>query len=278
MRAFGKLVDIESDRPHIAPDPPLIIPVDQIGVLDDLESMSRLLDYVIRNYAPSLSSQHQVLLSQFTPVDAALKVVGVGSVGTRCYIMLLLGRDANDPLFLQIKEASTSVVDLALGRIPAFSGGERVVHGQRLMQAASDLFLGWQPMVGLDGTERSFYVRQLYDNKAAVNVERLSPSTMGAYARLCGWTLARAHACSGKALEIAGFVGKSSAFDEAMASYAIAYRHRNAIDHHSFVGAISGGRISASSGVQPSRLSSDLAPASVESVTRDERDRSSVTI
>jgi uncharacterized protein (DUF2252 family) len=265
------LVNIDGDRPRIAYDPPLIVPFDQISGLAGIESISRLLEYVIRNYAPSLSSEHQVLLSQFTPVDAALKVVGVGSVGTRCYIMFLLGRDTNDPLFLQIKEANTSVIDVALGRVSHFSGGERVVHGQRLMQAASDLFLGWQPMVGLDGSERSFYVRQLYDNKASINVDLLIPSTMAAYARICGWTLARAHACSGKAIEIAGYIGKSKVFEDAIASYAVAYRHRNAIDHHSLMAAIDSGRIITTNPDSVGEIHDDVAPVSARSVARDER-------
>jgi uncharacterized protein (DUF2252 family) len=256
-RAFDKLVTFVDGVPRINYDPPLLIPIDQIAEMGGVESVSTLLEDILKGYADSLSFEHRVLLSQFVPVDGALKVVGVGSVGTRCFIMLLLGRDSNDPLFLQIKEASSSVIDVALDRQHPTTGGERVVNGQRLMQAVSDLYLGWQPMVGPDGIERSYYVRQLYDNKASVNVEQLTPMTMGAYARVCGWTLARAHACGGKPIEIAGYLGKSDTFDEAIASYALSYQHRNALDHHALQVAVNSGRITASDEI-------DLAGEAVE--------------
>jgi uncharacterized protein (DUF2252 family) len=262
-RAFDKLVTFVDGVPRINYDPPLLIPIDEIAEMGGVSAVGTLLEEILKGYAASLSFEHRVLLSQFAPVDGALKVVGVGSVGTRCFIMLLLGRDTNDPLFLQIKEAATSVVDTALDRQHPTTGGERVVNGQRLMQAVSDLYLGWQPMVGPDGIERSYYVRQLYDNKASVDIERLTAMTMNAYARVCGWTLARAHACSGKSIEIAGYLGKSDTFDEAIASYSLSYQHRNALDHHALQVAVNSGRIRASDRI-------DLAEQVAEELDVDE--------
>lgn len=243
QRAFEKLVDIVDGRPRIAHDPPLLIPLDRLFDLAESVSMSEWLASVIEGYATTLPSDRQELLAQFTPIDFARKVVGVGSVGTRCYIMLLLGRDGADPFFLQAKEANASVVDRARGIVSPYDGGERVVRGQRMMQATSDLFLGWHKVIGIDGIERSFYMRQLYDNKASINIERLTAQTLSVYGRVCGWVLARAHARSGKSSEIAGFLGKSPRFDEAIASYALAYQRRNNEDYAALLAAKESGRI-----------------------------------
>lgn len=231
QRAFNKLVDIGDGRPRIHYDPPLLVPFDRFLEVSETDSISVVLDGVLSGYAKTLPEDRQELLRKFTPIDAAMKVVGVGSVGTRCWIMLLLGRDENDPFFLQVKEANRSVIDQARNSVSASDHGERVVIGQRLMQATPDLFLGWQPITGNDGIARSYYVRQLYDNKASINIDRMDQTTLQVYARVCAWTLARAHARSGNATEVAGYLGKSEKFDQAIAAYALAYRDRV---HHDF--------------------------------------------
>ena len=183
-----------------------------------------------------------MLLSQFTPYDAARKVVGVGSVGTECYVVLLLGRDEFDPFFLQVKQAGTSVVATALGRTPSIAAGERVVLGQRQMQATPDVFIGWHSMKK-DGAVRHYYVRQLYDNKASINIDQLDEALLVTYGRICAWTLARAHSRSGRGAEIAGYLGKSDVADEALASFALAYRDRTLSDFTALQRAAKEGRI-----------------------------------
>jgi uncharacterized protein (DUF2252 family) len=244
IKAFDKLVEIVDGRPQIVNQPPLVVPLDQLYDEENVRSMNDLLTLLVAQYATSLTSDRQQLLTQFTPIDCARKVVGVGSVGTRCFIVLLLGRDVNDPFFLQIKEASESVINVARGVVSPFQPGERVVHGQRLMQATPDAFLGWHALTYTDGVERNFYVRQLYDNKAAVNIERLDVKMMATYASVCGWTLARAHARFGNSLEVAGYLGKSTKFDEAIVSYALSYQRRNAEDYRAMQLAVNSGRIS----------------------------------
>jgi hypothetical protein len=181
-------------------------------------------------------------LEDFRLVHAARKVVGVGSVGMRAWILLMFGRDDADPLFLQAKEAQASVLEAYLGQGHT-SGGERVVHGQHLMAATSDIFLGWDEFVGLDGTLRHYYVRQLRDWKGSVIVENLNPVTMAYYGRLCGWTLARAHARSGDRVAIGSYLGGSDAFDQAIADFAEAYADQNDRDYQALVQAEKDGRI-----------------------------------
>jgi uncharacterized protein (DUF2252 family) len=193
-----------------------------------------------------LSSDRRTLLSQFVPVDAAHRVVGVGSVGLRCYVMLFVGRDKDDPFFLQIKEAQSSVVSISRGTTTNVGHGERVVHGQRQMQATPDAFLGWHTL-NIGDVTRSFYVRQLYDNKATVLVERLDESLLVAYGRACSWALARAHARSGRSGEISGFLGKNTSFETSMASFALAYRDRNEADYQELQRAAKQGRITVAS-------------------------------
>jgi uncharacterized protein (DUF2252 family) len=238
-KSFERMVTYTDAGPRITPQPPLITPLSE----SDADSLSarQLLDQVLEGYGESLSGDRRALLAQFVPVDAAHKVVGVGSVGTQCYAMLLVGRDADDPFFLQIKEAQESVVSLARGMSEAPSG-ERVVSGQRLMQATPDPFLGWHTM-RVGDRERSFYVRQLYDNKAAVTIEDLNESLLAAYARACAWTLARAHARSGRAAEISGYMGKNTSFETSMATFALAYRDRNLDDYQALQRAAREGRI-----------------------------------
>ncbi len=174
----------------------------------------------------------------------ARKVVGVGSVGTRCWIVLMLGRDTSDPLFLQVKEAEASVLSRFVGASKYANQGQRVVAGQRLMQASSDIFLGWQRVAaGLDGKQRDFYVRQLRDWKFSVVIEQLAPSGLRLYGALCGWTLARAHARSGDRIAIAAYLGGSDVFDLAISDFAAAYADQNERDHQALVEAVGSGRI-----------------------------------
>ncbi len=239
-KAFAKLIVETKSGPRIVSDPPLLVPLSELN--DDGHLSSEDVAAILTGYAATLSSDRRSLLAQFTAVDAARKVVGVGSVGTDCYAVLLLGRDADDPFFLQIKEATTSVVATALDRKPTLPAGQRVVQGQRLMQATSDVFLGWDTLRGAT-SERHFYVRQLYDNKSSIAVEHLDQSLLETYGRVCAWVLARAHARSGRGAEIAGYLGKSDVADIALARFAAAYRGRTLEDFQALQSAASGGRI-----------------------------------
>ena len=239
-KAFAKLMVDDKDGPRIVNRPPLLVP------LEDLHESGYLttgdLERLIAGYARTLSHDRQVLLSQFTPVDAARKIVGVGSVGTECYVVLLLGRDEFDPFFLQVKQAGPSVIATATSRESVMPAGERVVQGQRLMQATPDVFLGWHS-VKKGGSTRHYYVRQLYDNKAAIAIDRLDESLLVTYGRLCAWTLARAHARGGRGGEIAGYLGKSDVADDAFAEFAMAYRDRTLSDFAALTSAVKEGRI-----------------------------------
>jgi uncharacterized protein (DUF2252 family) len=205
---------------------------------------------MVNTYRRTLQSDRRRLLDEFSLVQIGFKVVGVGSVGTRAWLILLDGADANDPLLLQAKEAQHSVLADYVEPARRFRNqGERVVHGQRLTQMTSDIFLGWQRVTGIDGRKRDYYIRQLRDGKGSVVVEDLSPSGMGFYARLCGQTTAMAHARSGDRVAIAAYLGKSSTFDEAIADYAMAYAKLNAQDHLALVTAVNEGRLMARQGI-----------------------------
>ncbi len=237
--AYDKVVVYEKESASIRENPPHFT---RLGSEGD-HSMRREDAYeIVHDYVKTLSSDRQVLLSQYRVADVARHVVGVGSVGTECLAVLLTGRDVRDPLLLQIKEAQVSVVAQALARTSSFVPGERVVRGQRLMQATPDLLLGWQS-IGPLKSRRSFYVRQLYDNKASVNVEQLNEALLVAYGRVCAWTLARAHARSGFSAEIAGYLGKGPRFDEAMADFARIYAKQNRDDYDAMKSALQQGRI-----------------------------------
>ncbi len=250
-RAFEKLAVGTNGNASIRADPPLIVPISDL--LDDPRAqrfqlgMRRLLD----SYLRSLSGDRRQLLKRYRYADLARKVVGVGSVGTRCWVILLLGRDSSDVLFLQAKEATPSVLERFTGRSKFSNQGQRVVEGQRLMQAATDIFLGWtrQPLGLEDLKPRDLYVRQLWDSKISVDIAPLRPSDMAFYAGLCAWTLARAHARSGDSIAIAGYLGSSDAFDRAIATFAEAYADQNERDHATLLGAISSGRVRAEPGV-----------------------------
>jgi uncharacterized protein (DUF2252 family) len=201
---------------------------------------------LIGKYRRTLETDRRYLLDQYEFADMARKVVGVGSVGTRCWVVLLLGRHAADPLFLQVKEAEESVLARFAGASKYANQGQRVVAGQRLMQASSDIFLGWQRVeTGSDGRSRDFYIRQLRDWKLSVDIENMVPRGMKLYGELCGWTLARAHARSGDRIAIAAYLGGSAVFDQAITQFAGAYADQNEIDHDTLVRAVDSGQITA---------------------------------
>jgi len=220
LRALGKLTERENGALRIRSEPPLLTPIEDLA--DGAEVEARL-EAVLDAYRASLTHDRRHLLNSYGYVHAARKVVGVGSVGTRAWIVLLLGKDSSDPLFLQAKEAQASVLEPYAGASPYRNHGRRVVEGQRLMQAASDVFLGWVATKGLDEEHRCFYVRQLWDGKGSAEVERMSPPDLTLYAGLCGEALARAHARSGDRFAIASYLGKGEAFDKALARFAEAY-------------------------------------------------------
>ena len=245
MQEVGKLTQIVDGRPRIISDPPLLVPIDELTPAEtDRAAIEEWFASLIGKYRRTLETDRRYLLEQYEFGDIARKVVGVGSVGTRCWIVLMLGRDAADPLFLQVKEAEASVLSRFVGASKFANQGQRVVAGQRLMQASSDIFLGWQRTeAGLDGRPRDFYVRQLRDWKLSVDIENILASGMQLYGELCGWTLARAHARSGDRIAIAAYLGASDAFDRAVTQFAAAYADQNERDHQSLVDAVSSGRI-----------------------------------
>jgi uncharacterized protein (DUF2252 family) len=247
LQAFGKLTEVVGGERRIAADPPLIVPLQDLlpdVERGDLEEGIRLL---LDRYARTLPSDRRFLLRQYRVVDMARKVVGVGSVGTRCWIVLLLGRDDQDPLLLQAKEADTSVLAAHLGGGDHATEGERVVSGQRLMQATSDIFLGWERADGIDGKRRDFYVRQLRDWKGIPQPEVMVPAGMRAFGELCGATLARAHARSGDRVAIAAYLGGGEVFDRAVSAFAEAYADQNERDFAALREAVRSGRVLAAS-------------------------------
>jgi len=247
MRAVGKLTRMVDGRPRIISDPPLLVPIDQLIPEEmDRKSFESLITGLITGYQRTLETDRRYLLEQYEYADMAHKVVGVGSVGTRCWIVLMRGRDNNDPLFLQVKEAQESVLSRYVGTSRFANQGQRVVAGQRLMQASSDIFLGWQRNeAGLDSRSRDFYVRQLRDWKFSMDIETMVPRGMRLYGQMCGWTLARAHARSGDRIAIAAYLGGSDAFDQAIAEFAVAYADQNERDYEELLTAVSAGRIHA---------------------------------
>ena len=254
LKAFAKLTQMVDGEVRIKADPPLMVPIADLlpdaGRAELVDEMRGLLN----RYRRTLANDRRALLDQFEFVDLARKVVGVGSVGTRCWIMLLRGRDDNDPLFLQVKEAESSVLKPHVppamrSRYNPKNEGERVVSGQRLMQAASDIFLGWEKVVGIDGTQRDFYIRQLRDMKGSVAVEGLDPDAMTVYGQLCGWTLARAHARSGDPIAISAYLGEDDTFPKAIAAFAELYADQTERDHAAFLAGIRDGRLTAESGL-----------------------------
>ena len=248
LKAFAKLTHMVDGEVRITSDPPLIVPVDEL-LGERTEATRETVKNLIRNYRRTLAGDRRKLLERFRYVDMARKVVGVGSVGTRAWIVLMLGRDDDDPLILQAKEAEASVLEPYLGKSALVTHGQRVVEGQRLMQAESDILLGWLRAVGIDGVSRDYYFRQLWDAKGSALVELMDPPVMAMYARVCGWTLAKAHARSGDAIAISAYLGTSTSFDNAMALFAEAYADQNELDYAALVEAVSSGRVVAQKGL-----------------------------
>lgn len=247
-QAFGRLAHVVDGQPRITADPPLITPVREL--LPRNRERGEFTDWLrglLDRYARSLPAERQLLLSRFEVVDMARKVVGVGSVGTRCWVVLAVGRDAHDPLVLQAKEAGRSVLAPYAGGPAAGRGhqGRRVVEGQRLMQSAGDILLGWVRVTGLDGRQRDFYVRQLRDWKGIARPESMTPEMLRLFARVCGASLARAHARSGDPVAIAAYTGTGDVLDRALGEFAEAYADRNEADHRALAAAASDGRVTA---------------------------------
>ena len=253
LQALGKLTTVEDGRPRFRSEPPLLVPVRDLApeLAEDLEQW---LDRILGQYRESLQADRRVLLDRFRVVDLARKAVGVGSVGTRAWLFLLLD-ESMDPLLLQAKEAAPSVLAAHLPGPPLGNQGQRVVEGQRLMQASSDIMLGWQRTLGVDGIERDFYVRQFRDWKGGFEIEAIDDQTLELLARGCGWTLARAHARSGDRRDIAAYLGSGETgadgdgdggeFDEAVADFAVAYADKNDTDHAALSAAVESGRVPA---------------------------------
>ena len=250
MAAFSKLTQVVDGEARIVAEPPLIVPLEDLAEGMERDEMFEALRGLLNSYRGTLQRDRRVLLEEFRLTDFARKVVGVGSVGTRAWIALLLGRDGEDPLFLQLKEAEASVLEEFVEPSEFENHGERVVTGQRLMQASSDIFLGWLHVEsGLDGQERDFYGRQLKDWKGSAEIEQMVAKAMAAYGRLCGWTLARAHARSGDRIAIAAYLGKSPVFDRAIVEFSHAYAEQNERDYKALAEAVKSGRIVAETGL-----------------------------
>jgi uncharacterized protein (DUF2252 family) len=250
LRAFAKLSEVVDGRPRIVHDPPLIVPIEELAGADDPGRLDAAVHAILRYYGSTLPSDRRRLLERYRYVDAARKVVGVGSVGTRVWIILMLGRDDGDPLFLQMKEAQRSVLEPHLGPSEFANHGQRVVEGQRLMQATSDIMLGWiRTTEWIDGVDRDFYVRQLWDGKGSAPVDVMKRSVLTSYGELCGWALARAHARSGDPIAIGSYLGSGDVFDHAMASFAERYADQNERDYEALGDAVGSGRLEAQQGV-----------------------------
>ncbi|MGW9210908.1 DUF2252 domain-containing protein [Embleya sp. NPDC055664] len=245
LQAFAKLTRMVDGEPRIISSPPLVTPIAELLPDDERAALAGRIGDLIDRYRHTLRSELRHLLGQYTVVDMARKVVGVGSVGTRCWIVLLLGRDLDDPLILQAKEADESVLAAHVGPAETATQGERVVAGQRLMQAAGDMLLGWERVDGIDGRQRDFYVRQLRDWKGIAEPSLMVPRGMRAFGELCGATLARAHARSGDRIAIAAYLGGGDTFDRAVTTFAETYADRNERDHAALLAAVKSGRLTA---------------------------------
>jgi hypothetical protein len=249
VRALAKLCRVVDAELRIVGNPPLITPIEDVLPGAEQAHLDAVIRRMIHTYAKSLSPERRELLERYRYVHAARKVVGVGSVGTRAWILLLLGRDDGDPLFLQFKEAQASVLEPFLGKSRFAQHGQRIVVGQRMMQAAADIMLGWERIEAIDGETKDFYIRQLWDAKGSAEIELMDPTGLEAYARICGWTLARAHARSGDRIAISAYLGNSDAFDRAMAAFAEVYADQNDADYRTLQEAAASGRITAEMGV-----------------------------
>ncbi|RYP88070.1 DUF2252 domain-containing protein [Nocardioides guangzhouensis] len=244
-QALGKLTTVVDGRRRIVSDPPLVVPVEELFDHLAADAINQEIRSLVDSYGRSLQPNRRHLLHQFTVTQLARKVVGVGSVGTRAWILLLEADGGEEHLFLQAKEAQESVLAAYAGRSRFANHGQRVVVGQQLMQAVSDIFLGWQRTTGVDGVERAYYVRQLRDWKFSAPIDQMVPSGMQVYADLCARTLARAHARSGDRIAIAAYLGSSEKFDNAIADFAVAYADLTERDHAALAAAVDEGRAAA---------------------------------
>jgi uncharacterized protein (DUF2252 family) len=249
MRALSKLCRAVDGELRIVGDPPLVTPIEDVLPGAEREHLEDVVRRMIGTYRRTLPRDRRNLLESYRYVHAARKVVGVGSVGARTWILLLVGRDDDDPLFLQFKEAQASVLEPFLGKSQFAQHGQRVVEGQRMMQAASDILLGWERIETIDGQEKDFYIRQLWDSKGSAEVELMKPPALSAYGQICGWTLARAHARSGDRIAIAAYLGSSDAFDRAMATFAESYADQNERDYRALQDAAASGRVAVQTGL-----------------------------
>jgi uncharacterized protein (DUF2252 family) len=251
LRALAKLTERRDGEVRIASRPPLLVPIGELAEREGLDpdAIAGLVQRLLREYADTLDEPARLLIDRYHYVDAAHKVVGVGSVGTRAWITLLFGCDQEDPLFLQIKEAGPSVLEPFAGASRFKNHGHRVVAGQRLMQAAGDSLLGWITTEGIDGKQRDFYVRQLWDGKGSAEIEAMDVATLRSYAQLCGWTLARAHARTGDRHAISAYLGKSDKFDRAIAAFSQAYADQNEADYAELMEARRSGDLEVVSGL-----------------------------
>ncbi|MFL5863687.1 MAG: DUF2252 domain-containing protein [Solirubrobacteraceae bacterium] len=249
LRAVERLTERVDGELRFRSVPPLLVPLHQLVEPDDARRDIDIVQAALEQYADSLDEDRRYLFGTYRFVDMARKVVGVGSVGTRAWVLLFAARAGRDPLVLQMKEAQASVLEPYLGTSEFDNHGERVVRGQRLSQAAIDLFLGWQRSLGLDGKEHDFYIRQLWDWKASIDLTRMSYGGLHAYTRACGWSMARAHARSGDRLAIAAYMGAGSAFDRAMVRFCASYADQNELDHQRLSAAVAAGEVTALAGV-----------------------------
>jgi hypothetical protein len=249
LKAFSKLTQLVDGEPRIVSEPPLIVAAEELVQPGEQGGLDEYVNGLIRSYWETLPGDGRLLLERFRYLHAARKVVGVGSVGTPAWIVLLLGRDESDPLFLQAKEAEASVLEPFLGKSAFSQHGQRVVEGQRLTQAASDIMLGWLRVTDLDGVERDYYVRQLWDSKGSADVETMNPKSLRMYAQLCGAVLAKSHARSGDAIAIASYLGGSDAADRALSAFGEAYADQNDRDYEALKEAVASGRVKAELGV-----------------------------
>jgi uncharacterized protein (DUF2252 family) len=243
LQALDKLTQVVDGEPRFVSDPPLLVPIEELLSEDQSLLLTERMHDLLNRYRQTLQSDRRHLLNQFRFVGIARKVVGVGSVGTRAWVILMVGSDGQTPLLLQAKEAQRSVLAGFVGESRYDNQGERVVAGQHLMQASSDIFLGWDHVEGIDGVERDFYIRQLRDWKGSVETDQMTPQSMAVYGRLCGWTLARAHARSGDRVAIASYLGSGKAFDNAIALFSESYADQNQRDFEALQKAAADGRI-----------------------------------
>jgi uncharacterized protein (DUF2252 family) len=245
LQALSKLTEKVDGKYRIKSDPPVLVPLRDFPTDENPEQLKEMVDAAFESYKSSLNEDRRRVLERFEPIEMALKVVGVGSVGTRCLILLLEGRDEQDPLFLQIKEATASVLEDHLPASSYATHGERVVEGQQMMQASSDIFLGWaQPNEG-----HHYYWRQLKDWKGSVDITKTTPKQLTSYANLCGWTLAHSHARSGDPIAISGYMGSGKVLVDSIADFAVAYADQNDEDYRAFKSAIDDGSLEAETGV-----------------------------